>query len=96
MVRLMVRNCAGQQLGERRLDLDRSYLRAGLQQAQGERPQPGAHLQHDIGRSHPCQPDDPTHSVGVHDEVLSTAFRRPQPGLRGQLTQRVGAEQRGG
>ena len=61
------------------VDLDGHDPRRDLQQAERQRPETGADLDHDVvgpdaGRAHQA-PD----GVGVDDEVLPEALGRPQP-----------------
>ena len=74
-----------QDRSEASVDLDGGHRRPGLEQRQGERTEPGAHLDHVITGSDAGQPRDPAHGVGVGHEVLPE-----RPGGR----QPVGGEQR--
>ena len=70
--------------------------RRRLEQAEGQRAEAGADLQHDVVRTDPGRRDDAADGVGVGDEVLAALLARPQPEPPDQLADRAGVEQTGG
>ena len=87
------RDGARQRGGQGRVDLDRQHPRAGLEQPQGQRAEPGSDLDDDFVGADAGKPHDPPHGVGVHDEVLAPALGRTHIERLGQLPDRPGAEE---
>lgn len=53
------------------VDFDRGHLRPPVEQCQRQRTETRAHFEHHVIAIHPRRRHDPTHGVGVVDEVLS-------------------------
>ena len=84
---------SGQGGREGRVDLDGDHGTDLRQQRQGQRAQPRAHLDHDVLRPHPGQPDDAAHGVGVDDEVLAPLLGRADTEAAGDLADLTGPQQ---
>jgi len=61
------------------------HVGPGLRQGQGQGPEPGPDLEDLVTGGEPGQAGDPTHRVGVGDEVLAQGPAGPQPVRRQQL-----------
>ena len=64
-----------QRLEQVAIDLHRVHLGAGLDQRQRQRSETGADLEHQVALAHVGQARDPSHGVGVDDEVLTEGAR---------------------
>ena len=76
------RQARGQQL----VELDGHDPVDDLEQGQGQRPQAGADLDHDVVRPDAGLAHDAAHGVGVDDEVLPALLGGAQVELGGELT----------
>ena len=79
--------------GQARIDLDGDHARGGRQQPEGQRAEAGPDLEDDVVRAQLRGAHDPPDRVGVVQEVLAEALRRPQLELLGQLADRGRAQQ---
>ena len=80
------------------VDLDRRHVRRDLEQAEGQRPQARADLDHDVIARDARRLDDAAYRVGVVDEVLSALLGGTDAARLGQATDVRRAEEprRGG
>lgn len=79
--------------GQHLVDLDGGDPVGGLQQAQGQRAEARADLDHDIVGPDLGGPDDPADGVGVDDEILAALLGGADAQRGGQLADVGGAQQ---
>ena len=85
----------GKLVGQHLVNLDGNDLRAGLQQPQGERTQPGADFDNSVCGAHLRQGNYPAHRVSVVDEILPASLCRSQTDLVSNAPDRRRVEQAG-
>ena len=87
------RDGRGQRGGEHVVDLDGDDPVGGLQQRQGQRPEPGADLHDDVVGAYLGGAHDPADRVGVDDEVLAALLGGAYAQRCGQFADVGGAEE---